>query len=40
MERIHAPELPVGFRWLGTERPPSLAALRGHVVVLDFWTYC
>jgi hypothetical protein len=40
MERIHAPELPAGFRWLGTPRPLSLAALRGHVVVLDFWTYC
>jgi hypothetical protein len=40
MERIHAPELPSGLRWLGTDRPWTLAELRGHVVVLDFWTYC
>jgi hypothetical protein len=40
MERIHAPELPADFRWLGTSRPLRLAELRGNVVVLDFWTYC
>jgi hypothetical protein len=38
--RIHAPDFPSSFRWLGTPRPLSLRALRGQVVVLDFWTYC
>jgi hypothetical protein len=38
--RIHAPEFPRSFRWLGSARPLSLAELRGHVVVLDFWTFC
>jgi hypothetical protein len=38
--RIHAPEFPPAAEWLGTSRPLSLAALRGQVVVLDFWTYC
>ena len=35
-----APELDGGTAWLNTDRPLSLANLRGHVVVLDFWTYC
>lgn len=35
-----APDLDGGAAWLNTERPLSLADLRGHVVVLDFWTYC
>nr|MCU0281261.1 redoxin domain-containing protein [Acidimicrobiia bacterium] len=34
-----APEFPEGLDWLNTERPLSLAALRGKVVLLDFWTY-
>lgn len=38
-DRIRAPEL-TGYRgWLNTERPLSLAALKGKVVLLDFWTY-
>ena len=36
---VHAPELAGGRGWLNTERPLSLAALRGKVVLLDFWTY-
>ena len=38
--RVRAPELEGGEGWLNTERPLSLRALRGKVVVLDFWTYC
>jgi thiol-disulfide isomerase/thioredoxin len=35
-----AQEFPEGFAWLNTEKPLSMASLKGHVVVLDFWTYC
>jgi thiol-disulfide isomerase/thioredoxin len=34
-----APEFPQGFTWLNTEKPLSLRALRGKIVLLDFWTY-
>jgi DNA-binding beta-propeller fold protein YncE len=39
-ERVRAPELEGGAGWLNTDRPLSLRALRGKVVLLDFWTYC
>ena len=39
-ERLKAPELEGGLTWLGIERPPRLEDLRGHVVLLDFWTTC
>ena len=36
-----APELKPHFAWLNTDRPLTLAKeLKGHVVLLDFWTYC
>ncbi|MDE1867129.1 MAG: redoxin domain-containing protein [Thaumarchaeota archaeon] len=35
-----APEFPLGFDWINSTEPLSLEKLRGHVVVLDFWTYC
>jgi thiol-disulfide isomerase/thioredoxin len=35
-----ARDFPKGFTWLNTDRPLSLEDLKGHVVVLDFWTYC
>ncbi len=34
-----APEFPDGLDWLNTERPLTLAELRGKAVLLDFWTY-
>src|SRR5215831_20685609 len=38
-ERIRAPELTGDHGWLNTDRPLSLSALKGKVVLLDFWTY-
>ena len=37
--RVRAPELTGHRGWLNTDRPLSLAALKGKVVLLDFWTY-
>ena len=37
---VRAPDFPAQLQWLNTERPLSLADLRGKVVILDFWTYC
>ncbi len=35
-----APEFPKEGTWLNTLDPISIEKLRGHIVVLDFWTYC
>lgn len=37
--RIPAPEFPAGLDWLNTSYPLTLEALKGKIVVLDFWTY-
>ncbi len=37
--KVRAPELNGGRSWLNTDKPLSLQALRGKVVLLDFWTY-
>ena len=34
-----APDFPPGLPWLNVDEPLTLEALRGKVVVLDFWTY-
>jgi thiol-disulfide isomerase/thioredoxin len=38
-EKIRAPELTGARGWLNTDKPLTLSALRGKVVLLDFWTY-
>ena len=38
--RVRAPELTGGAGWLNTDRPLTIAGLRGKVIILDFWTYC
>ena len=37
--RIRAPELNGARGWLNTDKPLTLSALKGKVVLLDFWTY-
>ncbi len=37
--RVPAPEFPEGLDWVNVAAPLSIEALRGKVVVLDFWTY-
>lgn len=37
--RVRAPELTGGRGWLNTDKPLTLAALKGKIVLLDFWTY-
>jgi len=37
--RVVAPELPDSLQWINAAEPPTLAALRGRVVLLHFWTF-
>ncbi|HEU4510137.1 MAG TPA: thioredoxin-like domain-containing protein [Pyrinomonadaceae bacterium] len=37
--RVRAPEIEGGRGWLNTDKPLSIAGLKGKVVLLDFWTY-
>ncbi len=37
--RVRAPEITGGRGWLNTDKSLSIAALKGKVVLLDFWTY-
>ena len=37
--RVRAPEITGGRGWLNTDKPLSLAALKGKIILLDFWTY-
>jgi DNA-binding beta-propeller fold protein YncE len=38
--RVRAPELTGDHGWLNVEAPLTLRALRGKLVLLDFWTFC
>ncbi|MFW6264236.1 MAG: thioredoxin-like domain-containing protein, partial [Cyanobacteriota bacterium] len=40
MSRVRAPEFPKNYPWINTNKPLSLKALRGRIILLDFWTYC
>jgi len=35
-----APDFTGADGWLNTEKPISIADLKGQIVVVDFWTYC
>ena len=37
--KVRAPELNGGKGWLNTDKPLSIAGLKGKVILLDFWTY-
>ncbi len=37
--RVVAQELPDSLDWINAAEPPSLAAMRGRVVLLYFWSY-
>ncbi|MDQ6787576.1 MAG: redoxin domain-containing protein [Acidobacteriota bacterium] len=37
--KVRAPELTGARGWLNTDKPLSIAGLKGKVVLLDFWTY-
>ncbi len=37
--KVRAPEFSGDKGWLNTEKPLSIAGLKGKVVLLDFWTY-
>jgi DNA-binding beta-propeller fold protein YncE len=35
-----APDFTGADGWLNTEKPISIADLKGQIVIIDFWTYC
>jgi thiol-disulfide isomerase/thioredoxin len=37
--RVAAPPLPPALEWINTDQPLSLDALRGRVVLVNFWTF-
>jgi thiol-disulfide isomerase/thioredoxin/sugar lactone lactonase YvrE len=37
--KVTAPEFTTGLEWINVEQPLTMVALRGKIVLLDFWTY-
>jgi hypothetical protein len=37
---VRAPDFPVGLDWLNVSQPLHFSDLRGHILILDFWTFC
>src|SRR3989338_8176256 len=35
-----ASDFPEEYKWLNTENKLNLQDLKGHIIILDFWTYC
>lgn len=38
-QKVRAPEFTGAKGWLNTDKPLSIAGLKGKIVLLDFWTY-
>ncbi len=37
---VQAPEFPADVEWISPSGPVRLSEQRGHLVILDFWTFC
>ncbi len=37
---VNAPRFPEPRDWINVEQAPTMAALRGKFVLLEFWTFC
>jgi thiol-disulfide isomerase/thioredoxin len=37
---VHAVDFPENLPWINTTEPLTIEKLKGHVILLDFWTYC
>jgi thiol-disulfide isomerase/thioredoxin len=37
---VRAPDFPIDLDWINSDHPIRLHELRGHIVILHFWTFC
>lgn len=37
---VRAPDFPTDFDWINSDHPIRMRELRGHIVILHFWTFC